>query len=331
MKKGWKISLIIIAAVLALILAGPFLVPVPELTDTLPVNVLADPDSQFIEINDISVHYKRLGSGESTFVLLHGFGASTFSWRDVMTPLAEIGQVIAYDRPGFGLTDRPMDWEGVNPYSEEGNLNILLGLLDAFDLEQVILVGNSAGGTVATAFTLVHPERVQALIEVDAAIYQTMPDSALLTWLLNTPQMDHLGPLIARSLAGQRGTTFLESAWFDPAQFLADPDNMAGYRKPLQVEDWDRALWEHTKASREPDLADCLDRIVVPTLVISGAEDQIIPLEYSQRLAIDIPGAQLVVFEQCGHLPQEECPDQFMAAIVNFLNTLNGVKEAYHE
>ena len=212
MKNGWKITLIVLASLLILILAGPFLVPVKPLDNALPPEVLADPDSQFIEINDLSVHYKRIGAGEPTFILLHGFGASTFSWREAMAQLAEAGQVIAYDRPGFGLTERPLTWEGVNPYSEEGNLNLLLGLLDSFNLDKVILVGNSAGGTLATAFTLAYPERVAALVEVDAAIYQTMPDSALLTWLLNTPQMDHLGPLIARSLGGNRGTAFLESA-----------------------------------------------------------------------------------------------------------------------
>ena len=319
MKKGWKITLIALSSLLILVLAGPFLVPVKPLDNTLPPEGLADPDSQFIEINDLSVHYKRMGAGEPTFILLHGFGASTFSWREVMAPLAEAGQVIAYDRPGFGLTERPLTWEGVNPYSEEGNLNLLLGLLDSFNLEKVILVGNSAGGTLATAFTLAYPERVAALVEVDAAIYQTMPDSALLTWLLKTPQMDHLGPLIARSLGGNRGTTFLESAWYDPTRFTSDPDIMEGYRKPLQVEHWDEALWEHTKATRPPGLAERLNQITTPTLVISGADDRIVPLANSQRLAEDIPDAALVIFDQCGHLPQEECPEQFIQAVLDFI------------
>ncbi len=319
MQKGWKITLSVFAALLVLILAGPFLVPVKPLRYTLPPEALADPDSQFIEINGLSVHYQRMGVGDPTFLLLHGFVASTFSWREVIMPLAEIEQVIAYDRPGFGLTERPLAWEGVNPYSEEGNLNLLLGLLNSFDLERVILVGNSAGGTLATAFTLAYPERVEALIEVDAAIYQTMPDSALLTWLLNTPQVDHLGPLIARSPGGNRGMAFLESAWYDPTLMTTDSDIQDGYRKPLQVEDWDKALWEHSKATHPPDLAGRLDQIVTPTLVISGAEDQILPLANSQRLAEDIPNAVLVIIDQCGHLPQEECPRQFIQAVLDFI------------
>ena len=125
MKKGWKITLIIITSLIVLLLAGPFLVPVPPLKDTQPVSELADPDSQFIEINNLQVHYKKAGNGEPVFILLHGFGASTFSWREVIDPLSAIGTVIAYDRPAFGLTERPMEWEGDNPYTQQSNLCLL--------------------------------------------------------------------------------------------------------------------------------------------------------------------------------------------------------------
>jgi pimeloyl-ACP methyl ester carboxylesterase len=319
MKKGWKISLIILASLILLILAGPFLVPVPPLEGTQPPAALADPDSQFIEINQINVHYKRAGNGEPVFILLHGFGASTFSWREVMEPLSAYGTVIAFDRPAFGLTERPLAWEGDSPYSQESNIALLLGLMDALSIKQSILVGNSAGGTIATAFALEYPERVQALIEVDAAIYQTRPDSALLNWLLQTPQVDHIGPLITRRLAGSQGDAFLESAWHDPNLLAADPAITAGYRKPLMAENWDRALWEHTKASATPNLEDRLDQITVPTLVISGDDDRIVPTEASIRLAGDIPGATLNVIPNCGHVPQEECPAAFMQAIEEFI------------
>ena len=94
---------------------------------------------------------------------------------------------------------------------------------------------------------------------------------------------------------------------------------MEGYRKPLQVEHWDEALWEHTKATRPPGLAERLNQITTPTLVISGADDRIVPLANSQRLAEDIPDAALVIFDQCGHLPQEECPEQFIQAVLDFI------------
>lgn len=321
-KKGWKILLIILGGLTLVLIGGPFLVPVPPLEDTQPYQALADPDSLFVDINSLDVHYKRTGSGEPVFILLHGFGASTFSWREVMNPLAEFGTVIAYDRPAFGLTERPLDWQGVNPYSEKGNLVLLLELMNTLQIDKAILVGNSAGGTLATAFTLAYPQRVLALIEVDAAIYQSMPDSALLNWLLQTPQMNHVGPLITRRLAGIQGDRFIQSAWHDPGQIEANPEIIAGYRKPLNAENWDRALWEHTKATRTPILAEQLNEISVPTLVITGDDDRIVPTDSSIRLAQEIAGARLVVFENCGHLPQEECPDAFMQAVEEFFNEI---------
>lgn len=323
MKKGWKIALIIIASLTLLVLVGPFLVPVPPLENTQPPDALSDPDSQFIEIDGLKVHYKQQGKGEPVFILMHGFSASAFSWREVMDPLSQYGTVIAYDRPAFGLTERPLEWEGVDPYSEEGNINLLLGLMDTLEIEEAILVGNSAGGTLATAFTLEHPLRVRALIEVDAAIYQTMPDSKLLDWLLSTPQMDQIGPLISRRLAGRSGEDFIQRAWSDPSALEENPEILAGYRKPLMAENWDRALWEHTKATDPPGLVGRLDQIQVPTLIISGEDDQIVPVENSQRLAGDIPGAVLVIFENCGHLPQEECPNAFMSAVEDFMIKLS--------
>lgn len=322
MKKGLRITLIIIAILILLILVGPFLVPVPPLENTQPPETLADPDSQFVEINNINVHYKQQGEGEPVFILMHGFGASIFSWREVMDPFSQYGTVIAYDRPAFGLTERPLTWEGVNPYSQEGNINLLLGLMDALEIEEAVLVGNSAGGTLATAFTLQYPERVKVLIEVDAAIYQTMPESKLLDWLLGTPQMNQIGPLISRRLAGRSGEDFIRRAWSDPEAVEKNPEILAGYRKPLMAENWDRALWEHTKASDAPELAGRLDQIQVPTLIISGEEDLIVPVENSRRLAGDIPGSTLVILENCGHLPQEECPNAFMSAVEDFMNSI---------
>lgn len=322
MKKGWKITLIIITILLVLIMVGPFLVPVGSVENTRPPQDLADPDSIFLEINDLNVHLKRSGQGEPVFILLHGFGASTFSWREVIDPLSAYGMVIAYDRPAFGLTERPLSWEGANPYSQESNIDLLIGLMDEMGIELAILVGNSAGGTLATAFTLAHPARVQALIQVNAAIYQTRPDVPILNWLLSTPQVDHIGPLIARRLAGRQGDAFIRSAWSDPSQVEANPEIIAGYRKPLMADNWDRALWEHTKAASPPGLAERLIEIQAPTLVIAGADDQIVPLEGSLRLAEDIPSTSLVVIENCGHLPQEECPADFMAAINDFITTV---------
>jgi pimeloyl-ACP methyl ester carboxylesterase len=312
-----KLTLAVLLSLLVVILVVPFMVPVPPLQDTVAATTLADPDSRFITVNDLSVHYKQQGDPEAeiTFILLHGFGASLFSWQALMPELAEIGRVIAFDRPAFGLTSRPLagEWRGVNPYSPEAQVALTIGLMDALDIEQAVLVGNSAGGTIAVQTALAHPERIDGLVLVNAAIYQGGGAPAWIRPLLHTPQMNRLGPLFMRQIAEEPGLSFIRSAWSDPEQ-LSDA-TIAGYRKPLQVHHWDKALWELTKASRRPNLSRQLPELALPALVIAGGDDQIVPPQLSERLASELPAGSLVTLEQCGHVPQEECPEAVMIAI----------------
>lgn len=310
----------IILTVLALIvLIGPFLIPVPPLENTVPVEQLLDANSKFVKVHGVNVHYKTWGEGEPIFILLHGFGASQFSWREVTEPFSQFGTVIAYDRPAFGLTERPLEWEGESPYGPQAQVSIVIGLMDALKVEKAILVGNSAGGTVSMQVALQHPERVEALILVDAAVYAGGGAPSWVRPILKTPQMNHVGPLVARQLQAQ-GVEFIKTAWHDPSKITQDIFD--GYQKPLQTANWDKALWQLTVASEESGLVERLAEITMPTLVITGDDDRIVPTEQSLRLADELPNAELQVIAQSGHLPHEEKPVEFMRAVTKFLATL---------
>jgi len=311
----WMLLLILAVT----LLAGPFLIPVPPLEDTVPAEQLSDPDSKFIEVNGLNVHYKTYGQDGPVFILLHGFGASLFSWHAVTAPLAEYGTVIAYDRPAFGLTERPMEWEGGSPYSLQSQVELVVGLMDALGIEKAILVGNSAGGTISMQTALQYPERVQALILVDPAVYAGGGAPAWTRPILKTPQMNHIGPLIARQIQA-RGPEFIELAWHDPSKIT--PEILAGYQKPLQVENWDKALWYLTVSSQDSGLAERVGELTLPTLVITGDDDRIVPTAQSTRLADELPNAILRVIPQSGHVPHEEHPVEFMQAVIEFLSTL---------
>lgn len=318
MKRWLKGVLIGLAAFLFLLGVGPFLVPVPPLEDTVPVEQLADPDSRFVQVNGLDVHYKQVGDGEPALFLLHGFAASTFSWREAMAPLANEGTVVAFDRPAFGLTQRPMpgEWEGESPYSPEAQVDLTVGLMDALGVEKAILVGHSAGGAIALLTALTYPERVEGLIMVDAAIYTGGGTPRLVRPLLNTPQVRRLGPLLVRRIQ-EGGIDFARSAWHDPTQIT--PQVWEGYLKPLQAENWDRALWELTRASHPFLLLERLGEVAVPVLVVTGDDDRIVPAEQSVRLAQELPDANLLVIPECGHIPHEECPGPFLQAAEAFL------------
>jgi pimeloyl-ACP methyl ester carboxylesterase len=308
-----------LASLIFLALIVPLAIPIPPLPEGVDEESLAWPDSQFVEVNGLRVHYQRLGEGAPAMILLHGFGASTFSWREVIKPLGAHGTAIAFDRPGFGLTERPLPqtWKGENPYTLDFQADLVIGLMDALDIPRAFLIGNSAGGTVALFTALKYPQRVEGLVLVDAAIYRGGGTPSWIRPLLDTPQMNRLGPWFVRSLAGEQGLTFLRSAWHDPSKITDEV--IAGYRRPLQTKNWDRALWELTKASRASDLSQRLDEVRLPVLVITGDDDRIVPTEESIRLARELPNARLVVIPNCGHVPQEECPAEFLHAVLPFV------------
>ena len=318
MRRFPRTVLILVALLLFVLLVGPFLILVPPLKDTVPPEQLADPDSRFVELNSLKVHYKMTGQGDTVLVLLHGLGASTWSWREVMSPLAQFGTVIAFDRPAFGLTERPLPgrWQDENPYSAHAQVQLILGLLDELGAQHAILVGNSAGGTIAMLTALRCPEQVQALILVSPAVYGGGGVPSWSRLLLRLPQVRRLGPLLVRSLIA-RLERAMPTAWHDPNKIT--PEVLAGYKKPLQAENWDRAYWEFLSAGRPVELETQLDRLTMPTLVITGDDDTWVPAEQSVRLAGELPDAELAVIPNCGHVAQDECPEEFMQAVTDFL------------
>ena len=328
-----KATLIILALVALLALVGPFLVPVPPL-ETLSAARLAEPDSQFVrvdspEIGSLDVHYKAQGEGEPHLILLHGFGGSTFSWREVLGELP--GRVVAFDRPGFGLTERLLrgEWSGANPYNPAAQVDLVVALMDALGVDDAVLVGSSAGGTLALRVALAYPERVSGLVLADAAVYEGGGAPNWIRPLLSTPQVNRLGPLIARQFSGEPSSDFLRTAYADPSK-LTEAD-LEGHQRWLQADDWDTALWELLKASRTADLTPQLGDVQVPTLVLTGEADTLVPPEQSEQLAEALPDAEFVSLEGCGHLPQEECPQAFAEAVSDWLaqveSAQGGVKQ----
>ena len=306
------------AILLVIVLVVLFLIPVPPLRGSVPPAQLADPDSHFVEVNGLTVHYKLTGQGEPYLVLLHGFGSSTFSWREVMGPLAQYGTVIAFDRPAFGLTERPMpgEWQGENPYSAMAQVDLTIALMDHFSMKRATLVGNSAGGTIAVMTALRFPERVSSLILVSPAVYEGGSGTSWMRMAAALPQVRRVSPLLVRFLVGRLEQS-LPTAWHDPRK--VGPEVLEGYKKPLQVENWDRAFWEFMLAGRALDLDKQLDRITQPTLVIAGDDDRWVPTAQSVRLSQELPNADLAVLPNCGHVPQEECPAEFLQAVSSFL------------
>ena len=315
-------GLLLAVGLLALMLV-PSLVPIPDLQGTVPPASLGDPDSRFARLNDLTVHFKAAGEGDPAIILLHGFGASLFSWREVLDPLSQSARVIAYDRPAFGLTERPVpgSWDGESPYGAAAQVDLLLALLDSQAIDRAVLIGNSAGAAIAVRTALEHPDRVLALVLISPAVLDSA-GSPLPAWVYRLPPVDHMGPLLARAFIG-RGRTLIDLAWHDPGRISQQVRQ--AYERPLQADHWDVALWELVRASQPLGLESRLSELTVPTLVLTGASDRIVPPADSQRVADQIPGATMVVLPECGHLAQEECPQDLLREIRRFLDGLSTV------
>jgi pimeloyl-ACP methyl ester carboxylesterase len=326
MSRLGRILLGVLIVLVLLVVVGPLVIPVRPLEGLVPPRQLADPDSKFMEVDGLQFHYKQAGEGRPAMLLLHGFSSSTFTWRNVSGRLTALGTVVSYDRPSSGLTERPLPghprmqggaaWSGINPYSPQAQADQAVEIMDKLGIEKAVLIGNSAGGTVAMLTALEHPERVAALVLVDPAIYAGGGAPAWIRPLLGTPQFQRIGPLSGRFLAGS-GDRLLTLAWHDPSRVT--PDVLEGYRKATQAENWDQGLWELTKASQDLNLETRLAEVTQPTLVITGDDDRIVPTEQSVRLAAELPNAELVVIPQCGHVPQEECPGPWLDAVTEFV------------
>lgn len=282
---------------------------------------LADEDGRFIELDGLLIHYKRYpytgpeDRAGPPLVLLHGFGASLDSWRRVAVPLAAYGDVLAYDRPAFGLSERPQSWEGPNPYAPDSQADILFSLLDELGYEDAVLVGHSAGARVAVDAARARPDRVAALVLSAPALESGGPPR----WVvgpLSCPALEWIGLSMARSLSSS-GERTLARAYHDPASL--DAETLEAYRRPLALPDWDEALWAFTKATTPPRLP--LEAVEVPCIVVSGDDDSILG-PGSGRRAAEALGAAFVELRDCGHLPHEERSEAFLEAVGDFLFSL---------
>ncbi|HXX27840.1 MAG TPA: alpha/beta fold hydrolase [Terriglobales bacterium] len=244
-----------------------------------------------------NIRYIEAGQGPAV-ILLHGLGAVKEIWTANWEALSAGHHVYALDQIGFGHSDKPL-----LEYKIATWVDFLHGFMQSENIHQATLVGNSLGGWIALEFAAQHPEMVDRLVLVD---------SAGLAWGQGGPVID-LNP---SSIAGWR--TLLEALFYDK-KMVSDQFVLRVFTDHMRNNDGytiERALAGFALAQFEDDK---LGSIHLPTLVVWGREDELISVTRAEKFRNGIPGAKLVVFEQCGHVPQLEKPDDFNRAVLDFL------------
>lgn len=302
----------------------------PETTpaDRLPRRELARPGSRFTVVDGLEVHHEIIGpldptTAAPTLLLSHHFYGSTPVWDRFAPLLADRHRLVTWDRPGFGLTERPVHGAlDHNPYTRASAARIGWALLDALGTADVVLVGASAGGSNVLEMYAQAPERVRALVLLAPAITGDVGAPSRARPLLRTAPLRRIGPRVVERFVGDITRERSTRAWHDPSR--ASDEDLAPYRDLTRVEGWSRGLWEIMTAEPPPDLRPVLRSIRVPTLVVTGAQDRTIAPRWGRWVAASIPGGRFALLPDCGHVPHQERPAELAAIVEPFLREVLG-------
>lgn len=249
-----------------------------------------------------------IGAGRPV-LFIHGSGpgvSAWANWRLAMPVIARQARVIAPDMVGFGYTDRPA---GI-AYDMETWVQQALDLLDALDLPQVDLIGNSFGGALSLALTIRAPERVRRLVLMGSVGVPFPITPGLDAVWGYEPSLQHMRELLdIFAFDRQLATDELAQLRYEAS---IRPGFQASFAAMFPAP---RQRWVDAMTSAEADIR----RIAHQTLVLHGREDRVIPLAASLKLANWIPRAQLHVFGHCGHWTQIEHAARFAQLVGNFL------------
>jgi len=280
-----------------------------------------------VVVEGIRIHYAEAGppADDPPILLIHGLGSAGVKFHDAMPLLAEHRRTIAIDLPGFGFSDAPRA-----PYSPAWQAGGVRAFLDALEIERAIIAGNSYGGLISVFFASAWPDRTAALALVAAALPNDgarAPGAA--QWVVGTLPL--LGPLGQKYYWGRPPsvvvTESVQRNCADPARVSATmiarllrdaerKDVIPAYRRATLAAQ--RAtLWALT-GKREQTWR-MLSTLRPPTVLIWGEQDQVIPLHVGRDAVSRLPGAHLIVIDECGHNPQMEKPDEFAQALLAFM------------
>lgn len=273
--------------------------------------------SDFMFVKGQFVHFRDEGPRDDPVpvVLVHGTAASLHTWQGWVAELRKTRRVITFDLPGFGLTGPFTGEYPRDDYRVDTLARFTLDFLDARQVSRFVIGGNSLGGEVAWRVAAAAPARVDRLILVDSSGYAFVPAHIPAGFrFARVPVLNR----IAESLTPRE---IVEDSVRD---VYADPSRVTGTLVDRYFELLTREGNRHALNLRmaivDTDLApERIKTLRVPTLILWGAADRLIPPQNAQRFHADIPGSRLVVLPGLGHVPQEEDPARSVAPVLDFL------------
>lgn len=275
--------------------------------------------SRYVDLpGGIRMHYRDEGAaaGAPTILLIHGFSASTYTWQAWAPKLGAQYRVISVDLPGHGLTQAPAGYRA----SIENFRDAVYAFTQAQHLTRFAIAGNSMGGNVAWEYALAHPEQVDALILVDSAGWPHPSEGALnASPMMQALRNPTLGPMLMNLDNTRLFRQGLEAAFADPAK--ADDAMVTRYVEMSRAPGHRAILLQlqTNYAGRREASDQALGQIHAPTLILWGRQDHLIPVADAERFHHAIPRSEVKIFDNSGHVPEEEIPDDSAAVVMDFL------------
>jgi len=274
------------------------------------------PAERYVDLKGLRARCLVAGEAGPPVVLIHGLGASAEIWSGNLAALSSRFRVYAPDLPGFGRTEKP----GWMDYSPAAYSRFIREFMTARGIGRAALVGHSLGGGVALRVILDEPGRVERLALVSSAGLGR--DVSLPLRVASLPWFDRIffKPSLAVFIH------FLHRLVYDPAAITSEfarmyyemffqPGSVRAFTGILRA----IATLRGARPGVLEDIRRGLAAITVPTLIVWGRQDRILPVSQGVDAAGRIPGARLHIFERCGHMPNIEYPDEFNRVLLDFL------------
>ena len=273
----------------------------------------ANAESEFVEINGMQVHFRDQGLATDSLpiVLIHGTGASLHTWESWVNELKNKHRIITLDLPAYGLTGP----NKTGDYSQDFYVNFMENFLLKLNIKRCVLGGNSLGGSITWAFALEHPERVGKMILVDAGGYPMVSKSVPIAFQI--ARMPIVGNLFKYILPYAVIEKSLQNVYVHDD--IITPELVERYYDLASRTGNRKAFLDRMKSSIKNDNYLKIKTLTMPTLIIWGKEDGLIPLNVAEKFHKDLPNDTMIVFKDLGHTPMEEDPMKTVKAVKDFL------------
>ena len=279
--------------------------------------ISSNAQEKFYYNNSDYINYQKKGSGSIDLIFIHGYGASNNSWDDIQ-PLFDSTEYTSYlvDLKGFGKSSIPKD----NKYSMRDHEKVIAEFIDSVITNDYYLFGHSYGGGVSLLLTISKQLKTKpkSLILIDCAAYHT--ETPFFIKYLQIPIVNRMMFLFSTPKMRARFTLkrIVIKEHFSEEMLSRHTESVKGKGKK----------YSYIKTAKQiiPDnykqFTDAFKNIEIPTLIIWGRQDKVLPVEHGELLSQQIKDSKLKIIEECGHIPHEEYPNETYKIIETFLNKL---------